>query len=87
MANITLQKGKQITAGNYIVSIGSRDTTDIAIVSKKTGEFVEIKNIVKGGKLEKVKRKFRKWLNSKETFTFQFMQPDTVKELIEFLKK
>ena len=27
------------------------------------------------------------WLNSSETLTFQFMQPETTKELIKFLRK
>ena len=78
---------QKIVAGNYIVSIGTYSTTDVAIISKNTGEFVKISNIRKGGKLEKVKRKFGKGLNSKDTFTFQFMQPDKVSDLVDFLKK
>jgi hypothetical protein len=80
-------KGKKINAGNFIVSIGCYDITDVAIISKHTGNFVEMKNICKGGKLSKVKRKFKTWFNSYETFTFQFMQPETTLELINFLKK
>lgn len=82
-----IKKGQKINAGNYIVSIGTYKTTDVAIVSKNTGEFVKISNIRKGGKLEKAKRKFGRWLNSKDTFTFEFMQPDTVSDLVDFLKK
>lgn len=87
MDNKSIKKGQKISAGNYIVSVGTYNSTDVAIVSKNTGEFVKISNIRKGGKLEKAKRKFSKWLNSKETLTFQFMQPDTVSDLVNFLKK
>lgn len=82
-----IKKNAKIRAGSHTVSIGTIKTTDVALVSNFTGEFVKIKDIRKGGKLEKVKRKFGRWLNSKETFTFEFMYPDTVKELILFLKK
>jgi hypothetical protein len=82
-----IKKNAKIRAGNYTVSIGTYKTTDVALISNNTGEFVKIKDIRKGGKLEKVKRKFSRWLNSKDTFTFEFMQPDTVKELVLFLKK
>jgi hypothetical protein len=83
----TIQKKALINAGNFKVSIGTHEITDVAIISKHTGKFVEIKNIRRGGKLSKVKRKFKHWLNSNEHFTFQFMQPETTLELIAFLKK
>ena len=87
MTNTDLKKGMLINAGNFQVSIGTFKITDVAIISKSTGKFVEFKNIVKGSKLSKVKRKFKLWLNSNETFTFEFMQPETTIELIKFLKK
>ena len=83
----TLEKGMVIKAGNFIVSIGSFNITDIAIISKSTGDFVKFKNIKKGGKLAKIKRKFKNNINSDTTFTFSFMQPDTTAELIKFLNK
>jgi hypothetical protein len=83
----TLEKGTVIKAGNFIVSIGSFNITEIAIISKSTGDFVKFKDIKKGGKLAKVKRKFKENLNSETTFTFSFMWPDTIAELIKFLKK
>jgi hypothetical protein len=76
-----------INAGNFQVSIGTYDITDVAIISKNNGKFVQFKNIQKGGKLSKVKRKFKLWLNSNEEFTFERMQPETTIELINFLKK
>ena len=87
MENSDLKKGMLINVGNFQISIGTHDITDVAIIRKKTGKFVEIKNIRKGGKLAKVKNKFKTNLNSKETFTFQFMTPSTTIELINFLKK
>jgi len=87
MEKSDLKKGMLINAGNFQVSIGTHDITDVAIISKSSGKFVEFKNIQKGGKLSKVKRKFKLWLNSNETFTFERMQPETTIELINFLKK
>jgi len=83
---IVIEKSNQINAGNYIVSIGTYNITDVAIISKSTGDFVEFKNIVKGGKLAKVKRKFKHWINNDTTFNFQFMPPNTTIELINFLR-
>jgi len=87
MEKSDLKKGMLINAGNFQVSIGTHDITDVAIISKSSGKFVEFKNIQKGGKLSKVKNKFKSNLNSKETFTFERMQPETTIELINFLKK
>jgi hypothetical protein len=87
MEKSDLKKGMLINAGNFQVSIGTYNITDVAIISKSTGKFVEFKNIVKGGKLSKVKRKFKRNLNSSEEFAFGNMQPDTTIELINFLKK
>lgn len=81
-----INKNSLINAGNFLVSIGTHKITHIAIISKHTGEFVKIKDIKRGGKLSKVKRKFKTWLNSDETFTFEFMEPEITKELIKFLK-
>ena len=83
---ILIQKNQIIKAGNFLVSIGTYNTTDIAIISKFTGEFVKFKDIRKGGKLEKLKRKFKQNLCSTETFNFSFVQPDKLKEIVTFLK-
>jgi len=80
-----MKKGTLINAGNFQVSVGTFDEREIAIISKSSGEFVQIKKA--GKKLKSVKRKFKTWLNSDETFTFSFMTPDLVMELIKLLKK
>lgn len=90
MQEIKIKKGSLINAGNFQVSIGIHDSTDIAIISKHTGNFVMVKNIKKGGKLAKVKRKFKLPVSgSKEfdSFNWQFMSNEKTIELINFLRK
>ena len=81
-----IEKSALINAGNFLISIGTYNITDIAIVSKRTGEFCKFSDIKKGGKLAKAKRKFKTWLCSTETFNFAFMTTQTTIELINFLK-
>ena len=76
------QKGQQINAGNFIVSIGTFDTQDVAIISKKSGDFVKLKQAKVSKKLRKIKRLHKLWLNNHDTFNFQFM-PDT-KHVLNF---
>ena len=80
-----MKTGEQIKAGNFIVSIGAFDKREVAIISKSSGDFAKIKNA--GKKLKQVKRKFKTWLNSDETFTFSFMTEDLINDLITLLKK
>ena len=79
-------KGQQISAGNFIVSIGSFTTTEVAIFSKSSGKFVELKMTKRSKKLKKIKRKFKTWLNSESTFTFSHFTPEKVGELVTELK-
>ena len=84
---IQIKKGNIFPCGNYLISIGISTETDIAIFSKSTGEVCKFKNIRKGGKLHKIKRKFSKYLVSGEAFYFAYMYENTVKELVSELKK
>lgn len=86
MENFLVQNNQIIRAGNYLIHIGTYKTTDVAIISKFTGEFVKFKDIRKGGKLAKLKRKFKNSLCSSETFNFSFVQPEKVQEIINILK-
>jgi len=79
-------KGQQINAGNFIVSIGTFDTSDVAIISKHSGDFVLIKQTKISPKLKRVKRLLKSWLNSNNTFTFQFMNDDLTTQLLNILK-
>ena len=87
MKNILIQKNQIIKAGNFLVSVGTYNTTDIAIISKFTGEFVKFKDIRKGGKLAKLKRRFKQNLCSSETFNFSFVHPEKLTKIVNFLKK
>lgn len=87
METIEIKKSTLIDVGNFYISIGIYDTTEIAIVSKSTGKICMFYYIKRGGKLAKVKRKFKQWLNSNEYFTFSGMSETTTLELIAFLKK
>lgn len=83
----TLIKGQQISAGNFIVSIGIFKTTDVAIINKsQTRGFSQLASCKRSKKLRKVKRNFKAFLNSEKTFTFEWMQEDQVEQLIKILK-
>ena len=82
-----IKKGNLINCGNFLLSIGTFNTSDVAIISKSSGDFVKMKSLKKSKKLKSVKRKFKSWLNSDNTFTFQFMTPDLTVDLIHLLKK
>lgn len=82
---IALKANTLINCGSHEVSIGT-DTTEIAIFSKTTGEFCKFKDIKKGGKLAKIKRKFKKHLISETDMVFKMQEDDAI-ELIEMLKK
>tara|TARA_R110000787_G_scaffold278198_1_gene387834 strand:- start:31 stop:309 length:279 start_codon:yes stop_codon:yes gene_type:complete len=84
MKNQDFELGQEISVGNFIVSIGAFNKRDVAIFSKSTGKFCEFKHA--GNKLKKVKRVFKTWLNSNETFTFSFMTKNITEELIKNLK-
>jgi len=69
-----IYKGNQIKAGNYRISIGSFDITDVALISNRTGSFVKFKDIPKTkSKLKKIKNHpdLKIWLCSKNDFVWQ----------------
>lgn len=83
------KKGQLIDCKNFEVSIGIYDPKEVAIFSKKTGDFVKINksNLKRSKKLRKIKRVFKYWLNSNNTFTFSFMNDLRTQQLINELKK
>ena len=84
---ITITKGAQINAGNFIVSIGSFNTAHVAIISKSSGNFVKLQQAKKSKKLRQVKRKFKSWINNDDTFNFDHMGDDMATQLIMMLRK
>ena len=80
-------KGNLINAGNFQVSIGSFRRSDIAIISKSSGDFVKLSQVKNSKILKSVKRKFKSWINNDETFNFEHMTDDMTVDLIWMLKK
>lgn len=69
-----IYKGNQIKAGNYTISIGSFDISDVALISNRTGSFVKFKDIPKKkSKLKKIKNNpdLKIWLCSNKDFVWQ----------------
>ena len=79
-------RGQNISAGNFIINIGSFDTTDVAIISKSTGAFTKIKQAKVSKKLRKVKRVFKSFINNPDTFVMQHLDSDQVRTLLQILK-
>lgn len=75
-----------IPAGNYFVSVGI-EITEIAILSKSSGDFVTFKNIKRSRKLTHIKRKFAKYLSCEDSFFFSHMGSEAVNLLIKKLKR
>ena len=86
MLNNKITENTLYHAGNYQVSIGN-PKTEVGIISKSSGDWVQIKHIRKGGLLARVKRKFKSYLNSNNTMHFSHMGKEQVILLIEMLKK
>tara|TARA_R110002153_G_scaffold76733_3_gene197621 strand:+ start:4222 stop:4485 length:264 start_codon:yes stop_codon:yes gene_type:complete len=78
--------GQDINAGNFIVNIGTFDTTDVAIISKSSGHFVKIKQSKISKKLKLIKKLFRFNINNSTDFVFQSLQVDQVNDLITILR-
>jgi len=81
-----VKKGTLYNVGNFRISIGTFDDREVAVCSRSTGEFIEIRSIKKGSKAKKAMRKFQVWINNKETLCFSHMQPEQVMELVKLLK-
>lgn len=77
----------QISAGNFVVSVGVFTTGDIAIVSKSTGDFVSLSSTKRSKKLKSIKRKFKHFMCSEDQFFFSHFSDDMTVDLINMLKK
>jgi len=77
---------QQINAGNFIVSVGAFKKSEVAIISKSSGNFVELKQTKVSKKLKAIKRKFKTWINNGETFYFSHMQEEQVNQIVNILK-
>ncbi len=84
-----ITKGKQIKAGNYTISIGSFDVTDVALISNYTGKFVKFKDIPKrNSKLKRIKNhpKLKLWLCSNNDLVWQWLSDSQVQLIFNILK-
>jgi hypothetical protein len=84
MKNIELKPNTLIRCKGFDISIG-RETHQIALISQSTGEFTRFASIKKGGRLSKIKRKFKIFLSSSDSFFFEFMGKDDTMTIIKML--
>ena len=85
--NREYKKGQQIAINqNFSVSIGVWDTSEVAIISNNTGDFVKQKQTKISPKLRKVKRVFKPNFCCNDTFCFSGFNFDLTKKLINILK-
>lgn len=81
----TMTPNQLLSAGNHLVSIG-RDGHQVAIQSRLTGEWVDLKRAKTNKRLRKIKREFKVWLCDREQFFFERMSEENTLRLIEILK-
>ena len=86
MKQSKIKKSALISAGSFYVSIGRDDVTDVAMISKKSGRFAKLSHGKNSERLKTIKKSFKTFLNSDETFTFQHMPEYYTAELINVLK-
>lgn len=80
-----LKPNTSLQIGNVIVSIGI-ETHFVALISPQTNKFIKLDRTKTNRTLKRVKRELKTWLNSDETFTFEFMTPELTNKLIDILK-
>jgi hypothetical protein len=80
-----IKTGVRIRAKGFDISIGER-IDQIALISQSTDEFTPFEAIRKGGRLAKIKRKFRSKLSSSTHFFFESFSEDDTLQLIKMLK-
>lgn len=85
MKTIEIKENSRIRTKGFDISVGNR-IDKIALISQSNDEFVPFSAIKKGGRLAKIKTKFRRKLSSTTHFFFEgFSEGDTL-QLIKMLK-
>jgi hypothetical protein len=85
MEAIEIKADTKIRTKGFDISIGQR-IDQIALISQSSDEFTPFTAIRKGGRLAKIKRKFKSKLSSSTHFFFEgFSEEDTL-QLIKMLK-
>ena len=85
MKTAELKTETRIKTKGFIISIGKR-IDQVALISQSTDEFTPFEAIRKGGRLAKIKRKFRRKLSSSTHFFFEGFSEDDTLQLIKMLK-
>ena len=80
------KKGTLISAGNHLISIGTFNTSEIAILSPFTMEFTKLERTKTNKRLKKAKKIFKSFIACDTTFCFRHFTDDMTNELISILK-
>jgi hypothetical protein len=80
-----MQTQTTIKTKGFDISIGKR-IDQIALISQSTDEFTPFSSIRKGGRLAKIKRKFKSKLSSTTHFFLEGFSQDETLQLIKLLK-
>ncbi len=86
MKTTEFKRGTIIKAGNFLISIGTFRTSEIAILSAYSHEFIKQERAKTNKKLSKAKRIFKNNLNCYNNFCFRSFTDDMINELILILK-
>ena len=86
MKTTEFKRGTIIKAGNFLISIGTFRTSEIAILSAYSHEFIKQERAKTNKKLSKAKRIFKNNLNCYNNFCFRSFTDDMIHELILILK-
>ena len=86
MKTTEFKRGTIIKAGNFLISIGTFRTSEIAILSAYSHEFIKQERAKTNKKLSKAKRIFKNNLNCYTNFCFRSFNDDMINELILILK-
>jgi len=85
MKTAELKTNTSIRTKGFDISIGRR-IDQVALISQSTGEFTPFTAIRKGGRLAKIKRKFKSRLCDSTHFFFEGFSEDDTLQLIKILK-
>ena len=85
MTHTEIKPNTSIRTKGFDISIGI-ETHQIALFSQSNGEPASFKSIRKGGRLSKIKRKFKNKLSSSTHFFFERMKIDELNCLLLILK-
>jgi len=84
MNPLEIKTETRIRTKGFDISVGKR-IDQIALISQSTDDFTPFAAIKKGGRLAKIKRKFKRKLSSSTHFFFEGFSVDDTLQLIKML--